>query len=138
MGKHYNSRPDNDSALKHGLENNVKRLTRGQPFVGPAAEAEALVRTRLETEGVDTIITTGAIRLEALATAFYHKACEALENNDFVEADKFVKRVGWLQMGALRAWQQVRDAQKNGDDSSIIDALSSIKGNNGNNSNSGK
>lgn len=117
MDKQYNNaRPGNQNTLKHGLERSIKQLQRGEPLTGPAAEAEAMVREELETSGVGEIVKTGAIRLEALARAFYNKTCEALSQNDLAEADKFIKRYGWLQMGALRGWAQYDNMQKNAPD----------------------
>lgn len=118
---------DNQSATKHGLEANVKRLQHGQPLTGPAAEAEAIVRAELETEGVTEIVKTGAIRLESVARGFYNQLTEAMAKGDMAAIDKLVKRYGWLQMGALRAWAQVEAMGKNGDDGSIEAALTSAR-----------
>lgn len=94
-------------------------MQRGEALTGPAAEAEAIVRAELETEGVTEIVKAGTIRLEAMARAFYNKACEALGQDNLTEADKFIKRFGWLQMGALRGWAQydgMRRGADNGQD----------------------
>lgn len=127
---------NNQAAVKHGLERSIKQLQRGEPLTGPAAEAEAIVRVELETEGVSEIVKTGAIRLEAMARAFYNKVCEALEQDNFAEADKFIKRYGWLQMGAGRYWAQYTSMQKSADDGSIEAAISSVRGNNNGNDSS--
>lgn len=96
-------------------------------MTGPAAEAEAIVRAELETEGVTEIVKTGAIRLESVARGFYNQLTEAMAKGDMAAIDKLVKRYGWLQMGALRAWAQVEAMGKNGDDGSIEAALTSAR-----------
>ena len=102
----------NTSALKHGGEAALTELKNDKALTGLAAEVEAQVRAELETVGRKEIVTNAAIRLEAVARLYWNALVQAAEANDVKRLDTYVKRFGWLQTAALRAWGQVAQEQE--------------------------
>jgi tRNA U34 5-carboxymethylaminomethyl modifying enzyme MnmG/GidA len=103
----------NRTALKHGGEAALAELKADKALTGLAAEVEAQVRAELETVGRAEIVTNAAIRLETVARLYWNALQQAAEANDVKRLDTYVKRFGWLQTAALRAWQQVAQEQAN-------------------------
>lgn len=115
------------AALKHGGEAALSELKNDQALTGPAAEVEAQVRAELETIGRAEIVTNAAIRLETVARLYWNALQQAAEANDVKRLDTYVKRFGWLQTAALRAWGQVAQEQDRGPDNAIEAAITSIR-----------
>ncbi len=97
-----------NASVKFGAERAVKQIQHGQALTGPAREAEEQVRDDLANIGRVEIVTNAAIRLEAVARLFYNAVIDASERGDMEKLDTYVKRFGWLQSSALRAWAQVK------------------------------
>lgn len=117
----------NKAHLKHGGEAALAELKADRALTGPAAEAEEQVRLELETVGRAEMVTNAAIRLEAVARLYYNALQQAAEANDLKRLDTYVKRFGWLQLGALRAWAQVAQEQDRSPDNAIEAAILSAK-----------
>jgi hypothetical protein len=120
----------NRTALKHGGEAALAELKADKALTGLAAEVEQQVRAELETVGRAEIVTNAAIRLETVARLYWNALQQAAEANDVKRLDTYVKRFGWLQTAALRAWQQVAQEQDKGPDNAIEAAIVSARGSN--------
>lgn len=109
---HYNSRPNNNSATKHGGEAALDRIKAGEALTGPAREAELSVTDELNTNGRRSLVVRNAVRLQAVADLFWAAVNGAAERQDLQALDRYVARFGWLASASLRAWAQVAQEEK--------------------------
>jgi len=106
----------------NGAASAERALSTGAPLKEQAAEMAVTVEAELEQQGVDSLAKRGAIRLQAVADLYF----AAIQGTDNVERlDQLVKRWGWIQNSALRAWQQVKADSRGGkhDAAHVIEAI---------------
>jgi len=115
-------KPGERRALKHGGEAAVKAIQKGQPMTGPAREAELAVYEELETAGRHSLVRRNAARLQAAADLYWGAISKLMQDVNerggipadvvIVKLDKYIKRFGWLAGASLRAWEQVKQDEK--------------------------
>jgi hypothetical protein len=106
------SRPENQSAMKHGGAGALLRIEKGQPFLGAALEAQKDVETRLESAGLETLVEENAIRIQTVTDLYYQAVLKAAQDGDTAAFDRYVARYGWIAGVTLRAWAQVKQDRK--------------------------
>lgn len=117
--------PMAERALKHGAGAGENAITAGDSFTGMAAEQEQRVLDELEVKGISSIVRRDAIRLQTVADLYY----AAILGADSIEKfDTYVKRYGWICGSALRAWQHVREIEKQETQRDVHDVLAAIRG----------
>ena len=108
------------AAVIHGGAGAERRLSTGQEFKGLAAETEKQVSSELEIDGLVSIVRRDAIRLQTVADLYY-QAILGAENLE--RLDSLVSRYGWIAASALRAWQSLRQLEKQRTDKDITEIL---------------
>jgi hypothetical protein len=103
---------DNQNAAKHGGEGAIRRISKGQPFLGIAMDQQRAVETRLEAEGLEAIVQENAIRLQTATDLYYQAVLKAAQDGDTAAFDRFIARYGWIAGVTLRAWAQVKQDRK--------------------------
>ena len=102
----------NQTAIKHGGEGAIRRVSQGQPFIGVALDAQHEVEKRLDTEGLEAIVQENAIRLQTATDLYYSAVLKAAQDGDTAAFDRFIARYGWIAGVTLRAWAQVKADRK--------------------------
>lgn len=98
-----------ERGLIHGGAGAERRLSTGEPLIGIARDMELAVSAEVETDGIEQLYKKRAARLQACADLYWSAilAAEGMER-----LDALVKRWGWLQSSALRAWQVYREIER--------------------------
>jgi hypothetical protein len=120
----YSPRPGsrgNQRAIKHGGEGAIKKLERGEEFVGLAKQAEDAVALELQNEGRVAIVIRNARRLQAACDLFWSAVQKAAESGDLEALDHFIARFAWLSGASLRAWDRVKADEAGMQDGKTID-----------------
>jgi hypothetical protein len=107
-----NSRTGNQNSTRHGGEGAIRRIAKGQPFLGIALDQQQAVEARLEAEGLDAIVQENAIRLQTATDLYYSAVLKAAQDGDTAAFDRFIARYGWIAGVTLRAWAQVKQDRK--------------------------
>jgi hypothetical protein len=107
------ARLNNQTAIKHGAEGALRRVTAGQPLIGIAKDMQDEVEDAYQLQGIEAIILEGAIGLETVARLFKNAVMAAAEKGDLDTFERYCQRYGWLQSKALLAWGQVQKSEKN-------------------------
>jgi hypothetical protein len=115
----------NQNRLKHGAGAGEVALTKGEDFAGLAAQQEQAVREEAETAGIPSIVRRGATRLQTVADLYY---AAILAATDIDKLDALVKRYGWIQNSALRAWAQVQAVEGKREAVDVSTVLRSLEG----------
>lgn len=102
----------NQSATKHGGEGAIRRISKGEPFIGIALDAQHAVEARLEAQGLESIVRENAIRLQAATDLYFGAVMKAAEEGDKAAFDSYIARYGWICGVTLRAWAQVKQDRK--------------------------
>ena len=116
----------NQKATKHGGEGAIRRIASGAPFLGVALDAQKDVEKRLEAEGLEAIVETNAIRLQAATDLYYQAVLKAAQDGNAAAFDSYIARFGWIAGVTLRAWAQVKQDRKGkgGRLAEVLDAYS--------------
>ena len=118
-------RVGNKNRETHGAGAAEVALTTGADLSGLALQAEQNVNAELETAGIGAIVRRDAIRLQTVADLYY----AAIMGADTLDKlDSLVKRYGWIQASALRAWQQVQDTDRQHKPIDLSTVLASMEG----------
>lgn len=120
----------NQNALVHGGAAAEKNISRGEPFHGIAAEAQAEVSAEYQEHGAHFMVTGNAERLEAASRLYWHAITKAAEAGDIATMDKYLARFGWLAGKAVSAWAEVRKGDKKRGNKAglILEAIKNDKG----------
>jgi len=102
-----------NAAVKHGGAGAIRRITKGQPFIGIAHDAEVQVQDEYKSVGPGALELRDAQRLQAAADLYWNAVSKAAESGDLQAIDKYIQRYGWLASLALRAWTEIRKREKN-------------------------
>lgn len=84
-------------------------LAKGLELRDAAAIVARSVEQELETDGAGALARRSAVRLQAVAD-LYFSLIE--QTQDAGRLDQLVKRWGWIQNSAMRAWQTVAAMEK--------------------------
>lgn len=113
---------DNQSAVKHGGEGAIRRISEGKPFLGLAADEQRAVENQEQNEGRAALVKMNAIRLQTALNLYWLAVEKAAADGDLPGFDRYVARYGWLAGVTLRAWAEVaKEAKK--DKKNVIDWL---------------
>jgi hypothetical protein len=125
------TKENNQNATKYGGEGAIKRISSGKPFIGMAKDEQKAVETELQEKGLEEIVKVDAIRLQSVLNMYFFAIEKAAIDGDLESFDRFVARFGWLSGVALRAWDQVKQQQKDAGKGkvSIVDVLDAFKDN---------
>jgi hypothetical protein len=106
-------------------------LTKGLELRDAAAIVARNVEQELETDGAGALARRSAVRLQAVAD-MYFQLIEGTQ--DAGRLDVLVKRWGWIQNSAMRAWQAVAAMEKKAGHGDADEILSVYRDDHANNS----
>lgn len=115
----------NTNNLVHGSGAAEVAVTKNEPFTGMALEASRIVQDELTELGPVGMARRDAIRLETVASMYFGliQGCTDTET-----LDKYIKRWGWIQNSALRAWQYLAQLEREVNRGvSAVEVLESVK-----------
>ena len=98
--------------LLHGGGAAEQALSRGRPFEGLAAQAQAEVQDEYQASGAHAMVLGNAERIEAASRLYWNAITKAAEEGDIKTLDQYVARFGWLAGKAVAAWAEVRKGDK--------------------------
>lgn len=104
----------------------IRRLERGQPLTGLAAQAEIEVETQLDAGGIPAILQRNAIRVQAVADLFYGALLTAAQEGKLDKLAEYAQRFAWLSGVALRQWQALGMETKGKSPASVLDVMKSL------------
>ena len=115
---------------EHGGYGAALKLTKGEPLVGLAREAELAVYAEVETQGRRAVVVRNAARLQAACDLFWNAVSKSAQDGDLQALDRYIARFGWLASASLRAWAQVKTESQADDGPSAAQVLDSMRGGN--------
>lgn len=118
---------DNQNAAKHGGAGAIRRLSKGEPFVGLAKAAQDDVLDRIETGSMEGELQRNAVRLQAAADIYWPVFVKTLEEGDIKRATDYLAKFGWLTNSAIRAWQAAVKLKPKDDDSGATEVLATYR-----------
>lgn len=93
----------------HGGSGAVRRMGKGLPFTGKAAEIALVVRQELEDAGKAPLAAELVVKSMAALRLYWTAFLAACDAGDLDKVDSYMKRVGWLIGVAGRALDRVKD-----------------------------
>ena len=113
-----------ERAVKHGAGAGEVAITKGADFSGMAQEEQARVMAELEMEGIDAIMRRDAIRYQTVSDLYF---AAILGCTDIERLDMYVRRWGWITGHAMRAWRDVKDAEKAAGVKDVTEVLKALR-----------
>jgi hypothetical protein len=114
---------DNQTALKHGGDGAVKRISEGKPFIGLAEDERLAVEAQYKDGGQLPFMEANAIRCQAALNLFWNAVLKAAQDGDLLAFDRYIARYGWLAGVTMRAWADVGKEAKTKGKKNVIDML---------------
>lgn len=109
IGAETQFKPGNQVPTKHGGRAAIETLRAGEPLTGIARQLQENVHDRIETDGLLAVMRESAERHQAIADLYYGLLLGA---KDVAGIDEKVKRYGWLNAGAFRMFETIRQAEQ--------------------------
>lgn len=102
-------RPGHTVNETHGGSGAVRRMGKGLPFTGKAAEIALVVRQELEDLGKAPLAAELVVKSMAALRLYWQAFLSAADAGDVEKMDSYLKRLGWLIGVAGRSLDRVKE-----------------------------